>query len=483
MASSPSRWLTPYINTVALGGLAILVLAILQFPEDRIGLLIFGGLAVVCQLMDVELFPSSRSRVSVSVIIAIASMVLFGPLAGAFTHMLAGAASAASTTYRSRRTDKGRATLLKRSFFNAGMLAISSGLGGCVYVLLGGTHTQIGQISNILPLVAASTTDVIVNLLLLTGVISLQSGKRTWAIWREDFLWAVPITVGGGTIGGGMLALSYELFTYLGVAVFFLPILAISYSFRLYVKNTKVYMEKLEEVNEQLEEANMRLEKANLGLLETLGAVIDAYDVYTFGHSRQVALYTTTIAEELGLPDEEIARLYKAALVHDIGKVGVLDSIVGKPERLSDEEYNLIKRHPLIAVGILEQNEELRDLIPYVRYHHERWDGGGYPYGLSGEAIPLGARIMSLADSLDAMVSDRPYRPTVSFEQVYEEIQRCSGTQFDPQVVAAFNRVVLKKGRDFFKNSAALVERTMLTSHPVKFTMIKRPVKDQVFRP
>jgi HD-GYP domain-containing protein (c-di-GMP phosphodiesterase class II) len=151
----------------------------------------------------------------------------------------------------------------------------------------------------------------------------------------------------------------------------------------------------------------------------------------------------------------------RAALVHDIGKVGIVDSITAKTGRLTDEEYNVMRRHPAIGAQIVGQMKGLQELTPLVRHHHERWDGGGYPDGLEGAEIPLGARILALADTLDAMFSDRPYRSTRSFREVVEEIVCSSGEQYDPDVVAAFLVLAKEKGRDFFANSAASVDRAV----------------------
>jgi putative nucleotidyltransferase with HDIG domain len=224
-----------------------------------------------------------------------------------------------------------------------------------------------------------------------------------------------------------------------------------------------VAIQKAHYVN-KLEELNRSLDEANLGLLETLSAVIDAYDVYTYGHSTQVAVYAEAIAEKMGLTRDEQAAVVKAALVHDVGKIGVMDSIFSKEGLPTDEEWNLVQRHPIIGAEIVRRTKGLQELVPVVRHHHERWDGGGYPDGLEGEEIPLGARILALADALDAMCSDRPYRRTRSFKEVMEEIAKCSGTQFDPEVVKAFFAVAREKERDFFKNSATMVDRAVLVT-------------------
>jgi HD-GYP domain-containing protein (c-di-GMP phosphodiesterase class II) len=138
-----------------------------------------------------------------------------------------------------------------------------------------------------------------------------------------------------------------------------------------------------------------------------------------------------------------------------------MDTIFSKEGPLTDEECNFVRRHPIIGAEILGRTKGLQELVPMVRHHHERWDGGGYPDGLEGEEIPLGARILALADALDALCSDRPYRRTRSLKEVMEEIIECSGAQFDPNVVKAFLAVAEERDRDFFKNSAVTVDKVL----------------------
>jgi putative nucleotidyltransferase with HDIG domain len=454
----PSPWLPIYIYSVSILGVIVVLVAFLYFINDWTGLLIFAGVAAVAQLLgDVELFNNSRSRVSVSSVIAVASILLFGPMAGAIVQMFSGVMTAVTTTLRSRQSETGRASLFIRTAFNAGMLIIAAAMAGWTYVLAGGSIGNVWQFSNVLPVIAAVTVDVLANLILLIIVIYLQTGRSPMQIWEQDFRWAAPIAIAGGVIGGGVLALAYDMFYVVGIAVFFLPILATSYSFRTYVNNMKGYVDKLEDMN-------LTLGEINLGLLETLGAIIDAYDVYTYGHSTQVATYASAIAERMDLPPDEQARVVKAALIHDLGKVGIMDSIISKPGPLTDEEYNILKRHPVIGAEIINRMKGLQDLVPLVRHHHERWDGRGYPDGIEKEEIPIGARILALSDSLDAMLSDRPYRPTRSMKEVVEEVIRCTGTQFDPKVVEAFFEVKAVKPRDFFKNSAAFIDKSVIVN-------------------
>jgi HD-GYP domain-containing protein (c-di-GMP phosphodiesterase class II) len=175
-----------------------------------------------------------------------------------------------------------------------------------------------------------------------------------------------------------------------------------------------------------------------LGTLEALTASIDAKDRYTSGHSQRVALLTRQLARRMGMDDHTVSRMWIAGLVHDIGKIGVPEAVLTKPGRLTDEEFAEIKKHPEIGYRILEDIPQLKDILPGVLYHHERWDGRGYPSGLVGEDIPVIARLIALADSFDAMSSTRTYRASLSREQVLEEILHCAGSQFDPALAPEF---------------------------------------------
>lgn len=178
-----------------------------------------------------------------------------------------------------------------------------------------------------------------------------------------------------------------------------------------------------------------------LGTLEALTASIDAKDRYTCGHSRRVARLTQQLAEAVGLDEHTVSRCHIAGLVHDVGKIGVPEAVLLKPGRLTAEEFAWIRRHPEMGHRILKDIPQLADILPGVLYHHERWDGRGYPEGLKGEQIPLMARLIGLADAFDAMSSTRTYRAAMSRPQVLKEIARCSGQQFDPDLAAAFGQL------------------------------------------
>lgn len=181
-----------------------------------------------------------------------------------------------------------------------------------------------------------------------------------------------------------------------------------------------------------------RLDDLFIGTVESLGDVIEAKDVYTGGHCERMNRYSSIISEKIGLPESARSSLRYAALLHDIGKIAVPEAILLKPEKLTDNEFDIMKKHTIRGVEILSPIKQLSDSLPGIKYHHEKYDGTGYPEGLNGQNIPLIGRIISVADSFDAMTSDRPYRKKLSFDDAKSELIRCSGTQFDPELVNVF---------------------------------------------
>jgi len=172
--------------------------------------------------------------------------------------------------------------------------------------------------------------------------------------------------------------------------------------------------------------------------IDAMIKALEAKDFYTQGHSQRVKLYSLAIAEELGMKGQELEDLRRASVLHDLGKIGVREAILNKPGKLTEEEFAEIVRHPGTAVGILEPIPFFRPLLPAILHHHERFDGKGYPSRLAGSNIPLASRIMTIADTFDAMTSTRAYRKALSKADAIAEIRRCSGTQFDPDIVPAF---------------------------------------------
>lgn len=173
-------------------------------------------------------------------------------------------------------------------------------------------------------------------------------------------------------------------------------------------------------------------------LLKSLSETIDGRDPHTRGHSKRVARYALAVARQMRWSSDRQHRLEIAALLHDVGKLGVEAFILAKPASLDEREMAAVRYHPLLGVRILESVQQLDDIIPFIRHHHERYDGGGYPDGLQGDDIPLEARILSVADSYEAITSNRPYRRARSPREALQEIRKGAGSQFDPEVVEAF---------------------------------------------
>jgi putative nucleotidyltransferase with HDIG domain len=190
--------------------------------------------------------------------------------------------------------------------------------------------------------------------------------------------------------------------------------------------------------SQELLESYRRLQERSLEAIASLNATVDARDPYTAGHSARVQRIALAVADELGLPRERLEAVRYGSLFHDIGKIAVPDAILSKPASLTPHEYDVIKRHPMDGADIVSKLGSLREAVPLIRHHHERWDGCGYPDGLRADAIPAEACIIGLADAWDAMTSDRPYRPALSVEAAAAEVRAGTGTQFAPSVVAAF---------------------------------------------
>ena len=176
-----------------------------------------------------------------------------------------------------------------------------------------------------------------------------------------------------------------------------------------------------------------------LDVVTSLASTIDAKDPYTKGHSTFVSRYSEALARALRLPEAEVERIKLGALLHDIGKIGIPENVLKKPSMLTDDEWEIMKQHPVIgAEKVLAPNESLRDLIPMVKFHHEHYDGTGYPFGLKGDEIPLSARIVSIADAYHALVSDRPYRKGLGVEKACEILKLGAGVQWDKELVRQF---------------------------------------------
>jgi hypothetical protein len=316
----------------------------------------------------------------------------------------------------------------------------------------------------------------LINVLLLIGIVSCAEGGNSLAVWRERYAWFLPYTLAFGVLAIFM-AMADSALGPIGMIVFTVPTFMMRLVTKQYVDRTKDHVLALREAHDRLAKANSELqesvnalEQSYAATLNAFSGMLDARDSETEGHSQRVVAYATAIGRAMNLNAQELAALEVGALLHDIGKVGVSDAILRKNGPLTDDEWAEMKKHPEIGYQLTSGIPFLHAASPVVRHHHERWDGKGYPDGLAGEAIPLVARIFSVADSFDAMISDRPYRRGMPYEGAVRELQRVAGIQFDPQVIDAFLALAATPGwSDTVKQTA-----TNLSESVPKDTLLAR---------
>ncbi len=317
-----------------------------------------------------------------------------------------------------------------------------------------------------LPLILAALAYYLIDSVLLSTAIGLASGAGFTRIWREQFRWLGPHYL-VLCIMGVILATAYAGMGVAGIFVFALPIFMMYYVQKQYVDRTEASVQELRRLNDELAQANdaviaasQAIRQLNDELFLTLAKIIDARDPYVHDHAARMADYAVTVGSEMGLSARRIANLRQAALLHDIGKIGISDEVLQKPDKLTEAEYEIIKKHAELGGDFLETSQGLWHLAPFVKYHHERWDGSGYPQGLRDNEIPLEARILAVCDSVEAMITSRPYHKSIVMDQVLQELRRCSGVDFDPEVVDAFIRVAQRNDGKV----AAVSSRTLQSS-------------------
>ncbi len=279
-----------------------------------------------------------------------------------------------------------------------------------------------------LQLLAGACTYFVANTVPVATVISLTEHKSLRKIYAECYFWSFPYYLMGAGVTG--------LVTYFNRLVEWQTSLLILPAVYLIYRSYRLYLSKLENEKHHVEEmANLHLRT-----IEALALAIEAKDHTTHDHLQRVRVYAIEVAKELKLSAPDAEALHAAALLHDIGKLAVPEHIISKPGRLTPEEFEKMKIHPVVGAEILERVRFPYPVVPIVRAHHEKWDGSGYPYGLRGEEIPIGARILSAVDFLDALASDRQYRRAIPLEEVMARLQQESGKSFDPKVVNVLQR-------------------------------------------
>jgi len=309
--------------------------------------------------------------------------------------------------------------------FNASQYAVSVAIAGIIYQIVGGAIGAQNIFKYIFPATICAVTYCVVNTTLFIIVVSFAQNVRSKTIWRASIKETVPSYLAEAPLGF-LMAIIYVQVGIVGILLFFLPLLLARRSFELYTKMRKMYLE----------------------TIRALATAIDAKDPYTKGHSERVAKMAIALARELNLPEREIDDLEYAALLHDIGKIGVDERILGKDDGLTEEEFKKIKEHTIVGAKIIEPVEFLKKSYKAIYHHHERFNGNGYPNGIKGEDIPLFSRIIAVADAYDAMGSVRPYRKKLSKDKIMKELKDQTGKQFDPKIVKALISILERERKE-----------------------------------
>ena len=279
-----------------------------------------------------------------------------------------------------------------------------------------------------LALLVAAITYFLCQTAAMAAIIGLTEDKPIQKVWKESYLWSFPYYLVGAAIAGLISFLNHHIGWQASLLV--LPPIYLMY------RSYRLYLGKLEAEKLHAE----KISNLHLRTIEALALAIEAKDQTTGEHLQRVRIYAMELARELGLSEDETEALRAASVLHDIGKLAVPEHIIAKPGKLTPEEFERMKIHPIVGAEILEQVDFPYPVVPIVRAHHEKWDGSGYPYGLKGEAIPLGARILSAIDCLDALASDRQYRRALPLNEAMAKVESEAGTSFDPRVVEILSR-------------------------------------------
>lgn len=397
---SPAGFKVYYFTFIALGFLLFAYL-IRDFPLQRFPeVLLFAFLIVVADSAQITL-PRGGASIYASSPFDLAAIVLLGPSAAVLVEAIA--------SFFTEVIVQRRAAV--KYAFNVPLLIATVGCAGLAYWAFPDGWRTFDSGRFILPLTVASIVYYLVNTISVSLVVALRAAKSVFHIWKQNYMWTffhifafIPI--------GAIIAMVYDSYGQWTLMLFLVPVFLARYSFKLYVE----------------------MKEAHINTVAALTSAIDANDPYTHGHSYRVSRYALRVGRALGLPARDLEILEYGALLHDIGKIAIKHDILLKKERLTDQEFMSLKQHPSVGADIVENLKFLREAAVLVRYHHEQPNGRGYPDGLRGHDIPLGARIILVCDAFDAMTSDRSYRKGLPIEQVAAQIEKYRGEQFDGEI-------------------------------------------------
>src|SRR5215213_5522183 len=428
-----------FVCAVILAGAGLLVafFPVKTFASPWLFLLLMT-LSSITSVFKVNLpLARSGSTMSVSYAVDFASLLLLGPNE---TMIVAAASAWSQCTFRIKEHNP-----VYRTFYSMACLIVTVQVAGTVYGRLGGTPGVFDIWTLPKPLVGAATAYFLINTAMVATAIALSTHQRIMKVWNENFLWSAPSYF----VGAGAAALAVGLFSVVSVR-WLIPFAAapLILTYRTY----KVYLGRIDDEQRHVRE----MADLHLATIEALALAIDAKDQTSQSHIRRVQLYAAALARALGMSENDIQGVKTAALLHDIGKLAVLEHILSKPGPLTPEEFQKIRAHPKVGADIVSSVPFPYPVAPLILSHHERWDGKGYPAGLRGENIPLGARILSVVDYFDALMAERPYHKAMTSEAAIGLLQQEAGKGLDPQVVDKFIQLL-----PALQLEAATLEQTM----------------------
>jgi diguanylate cyclase (GGDEF)-like protein/putative nucleotidyltransferase with HDIG domain len=415
-----------YVGCVIAAAVVILAVILPQATFESPWL--FAGLLLVSAFTSafkVSLpLAKSGSTMSVSYAVDFGSLLLLGPNP---TMIVAIASAWSQCTFRMKERNP-----IYRTLFSMACLCITVQAAGLTYLWLGGVPGHLGSDlqSVAKPLVGAATMYFVFNTALIAIAISLSTHQPFVQIWNENFLWSAPSYF----VGAGAAALATWALSASGFWLAPLTAAPLYLTYRTY----KVYLGRIEDERRHVQQVS----DLHLATIEALALAIDAKDQTAQNHIRRVQVYAAGLARALGMSDNEIHGVKTAALLHDIGKLAVPEHILSKPGPLTQEEFQKIRIHPQIGAEIIGAVPFPYPVAPLILSHHERWDGKGYPAGLKGDEIPLGARILSIVDYFDALTSDRPYHKAMSEDAALALLQQEASKALDPTVVEMFVKIL-----------------------------------------
>ena len=418
-------------------GLLVAFFPVKTFASPWLFLLLLT-LSSVTSVFKVNLpLARSGSTMSVSYAVDFASLLLLGPNE---TMLVAAASAWSQCTFRIKERNPAYRTL-----FSMGCLVITVQVAGTIYGVLGGRPGVLDIWTLPKPLVGAATAYFLINTAMVATAIALSTRQRVMKIWNENFLWSAPSYF----VGAGAAALAVGVFSVVSVR-WLIPLAAapLVLTYRTY----KVYLGRIDDEQRHVRE----MADLHLATIEALALAIDAKDQTSQSHIRRVQLYAAALARALGMSENDIQGVKTAALLHDIGKLAVPEHILSKPGPLTPEEFQKIRAHPKVGADIISAVPFPYPVSPLILSHHERWDGKGYPAGLKGEDIPLGARILSVVDYFDALMAERPYHKAMGYDAAIGLLQQEAGKGLDPKVVDKFIELL-----PALQLEAAALEQTM----------------------